>query len=90
MNCIMGFVKITNFFLDSLITSRNNKLIERPAYNTLYFPLEVYLNRCYLNQKSQIDRKETKIIRLDNILCWGFGGSHVRLEEEDTMMNSLQ
>ena len=64
----MGFVKITNFFLDSFITSRINKLTERPAYDTC---------------------KETKIIRFDNILCWGFRVFHVRLEEEDTVMNSL-
>ena len=31
--------------------------------------------------------KETKIIRFD--LCWGFRVFHVRLEEEDTVMNSL-
>lgn len=39
INCMMEFVKITNFLLDSFITSRDNKLAVWPAYNTLYFPV---------------------------------------------------
>lgn len=69
MNCIMGFVKMTKFFLDSIITSRNNKLTKWPAYNTFSVFHFSYSNRCYLNQKSLIECKETKLIRLDTIVC---------------------